>query len=251
LNLFNKSDSELETTDQTKGKLFNNNASKILNNATTTTTTTNTNNDAKKEKSLAEINNSDLLLLKNTLNDIKNNINNSCKNSQTLEINNNLNKKKNRNKLDPSTDVEALTQSLEGLLDVNKTEYNKQAGEDDEYELPEEEKLNDSLIESINFEGVQTIKGTENYKFIIKIQWSDKTFNEIDKTYSELCEFNKQLINLYPKELSGLMESSQLVLKENQKEDFIKELPLVTDYCRFLKYACFRPMGHTSWVFGL
>lgn len=27
------------------------------------------------------------------------------------------------------------------------------------------------------------------------------------------------------------MESSQLVLKENQKEDFIKELPLVTDYC--------------------
>lgn len=27
------------------------------------------------------------------------------------------------------------------------------------------------------------------------------------------------------------MENSQLVLKENQKEDFVKELPLVTDYC--------------------
>ena len=27
------------------------------------------------------------------------------------------------------------------------------------------------------------------------------------------------------------METSQLVLKENQKEDFVKELPLVTDYC--------------------
>ena len=87
------------------------------------------------------------------------------------------------------------------------------------------------LIEAINFEGVQTIKGTENYKFIIKIKWSDNTSNEIDKTYSELCEFNKQLINLFPEELNGLIESSQLVLKENQKEDFIKELPLVTNYC--------------------
>ncbi len=36
---------------------------------------------------------------------------------------------------------------------------------------------------------------------------------------------------MYPKELSGLMETNQLVLKENQKEDFVKELPLVTDYC--------------------
>ncbi len=27
------------------------------------------------------------------------------------------------------------------------------------------------------------------------------------------------------------METNQLVLKENQKEDFVKELPLVTDYC--------------------
>ena len=61
---------------------------------------------------------------------------------------------------------------------------------------------------------------------------SDDSFNEIDKTYSELCEFNKQLINLYPKELNGLIETNHLVFKESQKEDVVKELPLVTDYCR-------------------
>lgn len=200
------------------------------------------NSEKDKEKKIVDIcSSSDLLLLKNTLNDIKKNINNTCKqNVASQEINNNLNKKKNRNKVE-SNDIENLTSNFEGLLGKNSMSSENlkkinddgecKKNEDEEDELPEEEKLNDSLIESINFEGVQTIKGTENYKFIIKIQWSDKTYNEIDKTYSELCEFNKQLINLYPKELSGLMETSQLVLTENQKEDFIKELPLVTDYC--------------------
>lgn len=39
------------------------------------------------------------------------------------------------------------------------------------------------------------------------------------------------MINLYPKELNGLLETCQLVFKENQKEDFVKEFPLVADYC--------------------
>lgn len=89
-----------------------------------------------------------------------------------------------------------------------------------------------SNIESINFEGVQTIKGTDNYKFIIKVKWNDGTSNEVDKTYSELCEFNKHLTGQYPDEMANLAEATQLVFKENQKEDFIKELPLVTNYCR-------------------
>ena len=36
---------------------------------------------------------------------------------------------------------------------------------------------------------------------------------------------------MYSNELKGLIEASHLVFRENQKEDFIKELPLVTDYC--------------------
>lgn len=173
LNLFNKSGCEqMETLEQaTTGRLLNNSI-KNMNG----TVAANSVQEGKKDKSLAEINNSELLLLKNTLNDIKNNINNSCRtqqnqnpSQQTQEINNNsLNKKKNRNKVD---DVENLANSFEGLLDVNSMMMAKdQVNEGYECELlPEEEKLNDSLIESINFEGVQTIKGTENYKFIIKV----------------------------------------------------------------------------------
>jgi len=132
--------------------------------------------------------NPDLQLLKTTLNNIKNNINNTCKQQQnaTQEINNNLNKKKNRNKVDNGVDMDGLVNNFDGLLAINnllnessqnlkklneeKNIVHTKLGDEDD-DLPEEEKLNDSLIESINFEGVQTIKGTENYKFIIKVNW--------------------------------------------------------------------------------
>ncbi len=121
--------------------------------------------------------NPDLQLLKTTLDNIKNNINNTCKQQQlaTQEINNNLNKKKNRNKVE-SIDINGLV-GINNLINEsspkfkkldNEQNVNAKMGDEDE-DLPEEEKLNDSLIESINFEGVQTIKGTENYKFIIKV----------------------------------------------------------------------------------
>ena len=121
-------------------------------------------------------NNPDLLLLKSTLNDIKNNINNTCKNTATTnEINNNLNRKKNRNKVEP-VEVDALLNNLKSTLNLNDSKKSNegetktsQKNENETDDLPEEEKLNDSLIESINFEGVQTIKGTDCYKFIIKV----------------------------------------------------------------------------------
>jgi hypothetical protein len=167
LNLFDKADSEQTVVDlQTQSLTKSDNKNSIS-------------DDCK---------NPDLQLLKTTLNNIKNNINNTCKQQQnaTQEINNNLNKKKNRNRVDNGVDMDGLVNNFDGLLAINNllnessqnlkklndeqnTVHTKLGDEDDD--LPEEEKLNDSLIESINFEGVQTIKGTENYKFIIKVNW--------------------------------------------------------------------------------
>ena len=106
--------------------------------------------------------NSDLLLLKATLNNIKNNLNNChpLPDEATKEINNNLNHM-NKNKLQHGEAPD------EANLDENSNNLNEVEADEGEYEEDEEE--NDSLIESINFEGVQTIKGTENYKFIIKV----------------------------------------------------------------------------------
>ncbi len=169
MNLFDKADSEQTVVDfQTQSQSLTKSDNK-----------NNISDDCK---------NPDLQLLKTTLNNIKNNINNTCKQQQnaTQEINNNLNKKKNRNKVDNGVDMDGLVNNFDGLLAINnllnessqnlkklneeKNIVHTKLGDEDD-DLPEEEKLNDSLIESINFEGVQTIKGTENYKFIIKVNW--------------------------------------------------------------------------------
>lgn len=67
-----------------------------------------------------------------------------------------------------------------------------------------------------------------------KIHWSDQTVNEVGKTYSDLCDFNQKLLSLFSKELNGLLDGTDMLIKENQKEDFIKELPLVTEYCKLV-----------------
>lgn len=171
----------------------------------------------------------------------------------TNPLNNNNSKNNNNNKL--NDELDSVTSSSTGN-GINKTateinnnllnKTNQEEANDATHLSNNDEKDSDSLandaglqplgpkepiIESIDFEGVQTIPGTDNYKFSIKIHWSDKGFNKIEKTYSEFCEFNKQLVNLFPKELDGLIEKSQLVIKENQKEDVVKELPLVSNYC--------------------
>jgi len=64
----------------------------------------------------------------------------------------------------------------------------------------------------------------------MKVEWSDKSVNELEKTYSEIYEFNKQLNGLFPNELTEL-NSIKLDFKEDQKEDFVKEIPQVTDFC--------------------
>jgi hypothetical protein len=65
---------------------------------------------------------------------------------------------------------------------------------------------------------------------MMKVEWSDKSINDLEKTYSEIYEFNKQLNNLFPNELTEA-NSIQLDFKEDQKEDFVKEIPQVTDFC--------------------
>jgi len=65
---------------------------------------------------------------------------------------------------------------------------------------------------------------------MMKVEWSDKSINDLEKTYSEIYEFNKQLNNLFPSELTEA-NSIQLDFKEDQKEDFVKEIPQVTDFC--------------------
>lgn len=65
---------------------------------------------------------------------------------------------------------------------------------------------------------------------MMKVEWSDKSVNELEKTYSEIYEFNKQLNSLFPNELTELY-SIKLDFKEDQKEDFVKEIPQVTDFC--------------------
>ena len=97
-----------------------------------------------------------------------------------------------------------------------------------------------------------------------QIQWSDKTCGEVSKTFAELCEFNKELCARFPLELDGRLSSNHLDFNKedrnhqhqqqqqqqqakqqrddckDQKEDFIKELPLVANYCRF----CSTPLTH-------
>lgn len=50
--------------------------------------------------------------------------------------------------------------------------------------------------------------------------------------YSVIRLMFMKLIKLFPNELNGLIENNNLVLNENQKEDFVKQLPLVAEYCR-------------------
>ncbi|RNA36532.1 zinc finger CCHC domain-containing 14 [Brachionus plicatilis] len=129
----------------------------------------------------------------------------------------------------------SLSSSNTSLVDTlnNDLELNESKEKNIEH-LETKDPNDETFIKSINFEGVRSIKGTNSYQFSIKIHWSDSISSEIHKTYSEICEFNKKLIKLFPNEVSNLKEINSLVSKEDQKEDFVKEMPLVADYCNKL-----------------
>ncbi|CAF0711356.1 unnamed protein product [Brachionus calyciflorus] len=165
-----------------------------------------------------------------------------------IVVDNNNNKNNNSNNQDIFDIVESSktkpvfkTSSSSSSLSSSTTSLNDNVNNDLELAADNKDMENDEnlkktseqepFIETISFEGVRSIKGTDNYKFSIKIRWSDLTSNEIHKTYSEICEFNQKLITLFQEEVKNIFDNSQLVFKENQKEDFVKEMPLVADYC--------------------
>lgn len=45
-------------------------------------------------------------------------------------------------------------------------------------------------------------------------------------------KFIFKLIRLFPNDVSNIIEISSLVSLEDQKEDFVKEMPLVAEYCK-------------------